>query len=174
MDRIERHDIINALVLAVALLFMALLLSIFGNKLFSTLDEQPVITKTTTPEVTSPTVSSTTPTTDPTTTEPELAPVHTPAEVKVIVANSARISGIATLATNSLTPVGYDVLSPTNGNTVPNSVVYYVEGYEGDAIQVANLLGMAETAVAPMPASIDFNAKDAHLAAVIGADTALR
>lgn len=176
MDRIERHDIINALVLAIVLLLMALLLSLFTGRLFSTVDEGLIDKESTEDTSEAPTTVSSSPTTtEPTTTtEPALPPVHAPASVKVIVANSARVSGIATLASDTLRSASYNVQSPTNGDTIPIGVVYYVDGYEQDAVQVANLLGMSPEAIAVMPESLSFAPGEAHLAAVIGEDQTLK
>lgn len=175
MDRIERHDIINAMVLAIVLLLMAFLLAAFAGRLFDTIgdEENPVISsdQTTVPE--NSTASSTSSTTEPETTTSSVPLVHSPAEVTVIVANSARISGIAGKGSDLLKGVSYNVIGATNGDTVDLSVVYYAEGYEGDAIQVAKLLQMPETAIAPMPTDLSFDNKGALLAVVIGSDTAL-
>lgn len=174
MDRFERHDIINALVLALVLLVMALALSFLGGKLLDTVQDDGIIDSVKPEEIDeSALVTSTTSTTEVTTTTTEAALVHPPAEVKVVVVNSARVRGIATKGSNTLKPVGYQVLSPTNGDTIGESVVYYVEGFEGDAIQVATLLGMSEEAIAPMPDTLSFSPGEAHLAAVIGGDNNL-
>ncbi len=175
MDRIERHDIINALGLAAVLLLMAFLLSLFAGKLFSTVgdgdgfvtaekDEEPIVTVTSTSSTTAPDE------------EPEVEEVvlRSPAEVKVLVINAARVSGIASQGSDLLSPLGYQMLKPSNGNSVPDSVVFYLEGYEADAAAVAVVLNMGEAAIAPLPESVSFSPGDAHLVAVLGTNQTLR
>lgn len=78
------------------------------------------------------------------------------AEVRVLVANDTTVGGLAGTVTNTLTAEGYATLTPTNTTTqgadaAAPSVVYFAQGYRPDAIVVAGLLGLAETAVAQMP-----------------------
>lgn len=174
MDRIERHDILNAAGLAAVLLLMAFLLSMFAGRLFDEAadEDNPVIDKQKTTEPAVAVSSSTTSTTELTTSS--APPINLPNEVTVIVANAARISGIAGKGSALLKDISYNVVGATNANTVAQSIVYYTEGHEGDAAQVAALLQMAETSIAPLPASISFDTKGAMLAVVIGEDTLLR
>lgn len=174
MDRIERHDIINALGLAAVLLLMAFLLSLFAGKLFSTVGEGDGIIST--EKVDDPVVSVTSTTSTTVVEEPivEEIVLRAPAEVKVMVINAARISGIATQGSELLSPIGYQMLKPGNGNSVAESVVFYVEGYEADAAAVAVVLNMGETAIAPLPASVSFSPGEAHLVAVLGSNQTLR
>ncbi len=174
MDRIERHDIINALGLAAVLLLMAFLLSLFAGKLFSTsADGGGFITKEKEEESVV-VVTSTTSTTVAEEPEAEEVVLRTPAEVKVLVVNAARVSGIASQGSNLLSPLGYQMLSPSNGNSVNESVVFYLDGYEADAAAVAVVLNMGETAIAPLPESLSFSPGDAHLVAVLGTNQTLR
>ncbi len=174
MDRIERHDIINALMLALALLAMAFLLSFFARRLFTTVGEEELVISTSSEDAESVVVSSTTSTTEQTTTTAEEVTLRAPAEVKVIVVNAARVSGIAGQGSDILAPLGYQMLRATNSNTVAESVVLYAEGFEADAAQVALLLNMGETAIAPMSESPGFATGDAHLAAILGKNQSLR
>jgi len=58
MDRIERHDFVNAALLAIVLLGMALALVVATRSLFGALDEDPLVTAETLPEVTSSTTTT--------------------------------------------------------------------------------------------------------------------
>ncbi len=174
MDRIERHDIINALFLALALLVMALVLSILARRLVTTVQDNDIVTtQKPEPEIV-PVVTSTTSTTEPTTTTTEAITLRVPSEVQVLVSNAARIGGIAGQGTDLLKAAGYATLPPTNGNRTDRSVIYFLEGYEGDAVQVAGLLGMSSEAVAPMSELTNGSPGEAHLVAIIGTDQVLR
>ncbi len=193
VDRIERHDVINAVGLAVALLAMALGLVFGARSLFNTVNgglvdktEDPakleaeaaeqaaeeaaaagpdsaVVDTETTTDVTEPE----TPVTEPT---PVVRP---PGEVTIRVGNGARKGGVAGAGTDLLTQAGYVALAPKNAPTVANSVVYYIEGYEADAAQVARLALMGETAIAPMPADPGIEIDGAQLIVILGQDTSV-
>ena len=175
MDRIERHDIINALGLAAVLLLMAFLLSLFAGRLFSTVGDGDGFITAEKEDDSAVIVTSTSSTTVPDE-EPVVEEVvlRTPAEVKVLVVNAARVSGIASQGSDLLMPLGYQMLKPSNGNSVAESVVFYLEGYEADAAAVAVVLNMGETAIAPLPESVSFSPGDAHLIAVLGTNQTLR
>ncbi len=173
MERIERHDILNAVGLAAVLLAMALGLLTGARALFDTVNgavdaesaPEEVVAEgsTTTTEVTSTTESTTTTTT---------AVLHPPNEVITRVGNGAQRSGIAGAGTSLLTDAGYQTLSAKNAAATQASVIYYSEGYEADAAQVARLLGVPETAIAPMvenPGGVP--QETAHVVAILGADT---
>ena len=174
MDRIERHDIINALFLALALLVMALVLSILARKLVTTVQDNDIVSSVSSDDVAVPVVTSTSSTTEPTTSTTEAISIHVPNEVQVLVSNSARVGGIAGQASDILKAAGYATLRPTNGDTVEQSVVYYADGFEGDAVQVAGLLGMSSEAIAPVTELTSVSAGEANLVAIIGTDQALR
>ncbi len=196
MDRIERHDVVNAVGLSVALLVMALGLVFGARTLFDTVNG--VVSAEKEPETaadsTTTTVADSTPVTnadgsiiegtgdpavtddttpDDTTTTTVPLVVRPPAEVTVRVGNGARKPGVAGTGTDILTQAGYPSLSPKNSPTVEASVVYYVEGYEGDAQQVARLMNMAPTSIAPMPADPGLPIEGAQLVVILGADTTL-
>lgn len=100
-------------------------------------------------------------------------PVRAPAEVKVLVANGSGINGAAGAETTNLEALGYVTATPTNAERVPNTVVYYTAGYEREAAQLADALGLAETAVAslPTPAPVD-DLQLSNLLIIVGPDTA--
>lgn len=84
--------------------------------------------------------------------------LHSPAEVKVLVANGTGSANGAGNVTARLQPKAYTTLSPANASTsdVAASKVYYREGYSADAKQIARDLGIAEpveAVVEAMPAA---------------------
>ncbi len=173
MERIERHDILNAIGLAAVLLAMALGLLTGARALFNTVNgaveaekpEEEVVAgaTTSTTAATATTESSTT------TTVPVL---HPPNEVIIRVGNGAQRPGIAGAGTSILTDAGYQTLSAKNAAATQASVVYYIDGYQADAAQVARLLGVGETAIAPMVESPGGVPQEtAHLVAILGSDT---
>lgn len=88
--------------------------------------------------------SSTTPTTE---------AARPPAEVKVLVANGSSVNGAAGTQTDELEALGYVTATPTNAaERVPATIVYYTAGFEPEARQLAGALGLADTAVAKLPA----------------------
>ncbi len=180
VDRVERHDVLNAVGLAVVLLAMALGLVFGARALFRTVNGGLVDTSKT-EEVadtsdsggsvtTIEDESTTTLEEETTTTEPE---VHLPSEVLVRVGNGARRGGVAGAGTSIVEQAGYPTLSPKNAPSTEASIIYYVEGYVADALQVARLLNVAETQVAPMPADPGIPQGEALLVVILGADTAI-
>ncbi len=189
VDRIERHDVINAIGLAVVLLAMALALVFGARSLFNTVNGG-LVEKTEDPakleaeaaqevedaaaaagEGEGDTSSTSEPEVEDTPTTEVAATVRPPGEVTIRVGNGARRSGVAGAGTDLLTQAGYKALTPKNAPTVAKSVVYYVEGYEADAAQVARLALMGETAIAPMPADPGIAADGAQLVVILGQDT---
>ncbi len=187
VDRIERHDVINAIGLAVVLLAMALALVFGARSLFNTVNGG-LVEKTEDPakleaeaaqeaedaaaaEGDGDTSSTSEPEIEDTPTTEAAPTVRPPGEVTIRVGNGARRSGVAGAGTDLLTQAGYKALTPKNAPTVAKSVVYYVEGYEADAAQVARLALMGETAIAPMPADPGIAADGAQLVVILGQDT---
>ncbi len=192
VDRIERHDVINAIGLAVVLLAMALGLVFGARSLFNTVNgglvdstdseakiaadaaQQAEADAANTPGdgTEAGTDTSEPAAEDTTTSSTEAAPVvRPPGEVTIRVGNGARRGGVAGAGTDLLSQAGYKALTPKNAPTVANSVVYYIEGYEADAAQVARLALMGETAIAPMPADPGIPIDSAQLVVILGQDT---
>ncbi len=121
------------------------------------------------------TVAETTTTLVPETTTTSLAPVD-PAGVKVLVANAAGVQGAAGRMTDALKAKNYVTLSPTTAQQkdLAATVVYYVDGNQAAAQQVAADIGAAATAVqlitVPPPAGVDI--KDAVVVVLLGRDLA--
>ncbi|MGF1597467.1 MAG: LytR C-terminal domain-containing protein [Acidimicrobiales bacterium] len=175
VDRIERHDIINALMLAGILLLLGIGVITATRSLFSTVDEglviaekEPVLESGEVPAgATAASVPDTT-TEDPTTTFVEARPAE---EVTVRVANGARRAGVAAAGTEAVQSAGYPTLSPKNGPTVDDSVVYYANGFAADAVQVATVLGLESDQIAPMPADPGVPIDDAQVIAILGVNS---
>ncbi|MFW2382985.1 MAG: LytR C-terminal domain-containing protein [Acidimicrobiales bacterium] len=193
MERIERHDVLNAAMLSFIILGMTLTMLWGANGILgaatgdeggetvdilaneaddsSTGDTEAAPTATTTttaPSSTTTTAPTTTTTTAPTTT---VAVVHPPNEVITRVGNGAAKGGVAGSGTNILVSAGYAALSPKNAETIDVSTVYYVPGYSKDAELVAQLLSVNPANVFPMPPNPGMPVGDAHVIAVLGRDT---
>ncbi len=173
MERIERHDIINAVILAVVLLAMALALVFGARSLFRTVTGGELVDAVETPQTVPATVPDSTESTDPVEeTTTTLAQPHPNGEVKVRVGNAASRGGIAGAGTRVLDQAGYDTLGAKNADSPSDtSIVYYIDGYQADAAQAARLLGVPEVNIAPMPADPGVPIEDAMLVVILGADT---
>jgi hypothetical protein len=76
-----------------------------------------------------------------------------PAEVTVLVANGSGVDGAAARLTATIASQGYATATETNSERVPNTTVYFVEGYDREAAALAQALSPnAAPATAPMPA----------------------
>jgi hypothetical protein len=117
-----------------------------------------------TPEVTVPRPTATTIT----------VPVRQPAQIKVLPANATTTSGAGTTMQTRLKQAGYDVLAATNTtNSSPNSLVLYNPNFEREARVVAQLLGLPDSAVQPMPTPPPVSdTRGADIIVVVGPDLA--
>ncbi|MEM7321766.1 MAG: LytR C-terminal domain-containing protein [Actinomycetota bacterium] len=125
---------------------------------------------TTVPETTAPTVAETT------AVAPEGPAVRAPSEVKVLVLNGAQTQGIAGRGTEVLQAASYQTGAPKNATTQRPSAIYYIEGYQAEALAVGETFGPGlETLVQPLdPADIPIDdTQAAHIIVVIGADQLL-
>jgi hypothetical protein len=194
VERIEKHDVLNAAMLSLIILGMTLTMlwgargildAATGDDAGGTVDilanqaddsssgdagAAPGSTTTTTTEPASTTTAAPTTTTTaaPTTT---VAVVHPPNEVITRVGNGAAKGGVAGVGTNILVSAGYAVLSPKNAETIDVSTVYYLPGYSKDAELVAQLLSVDPSNVFPMPQNPGMPVGEAHVIAVLGRDT---
>ena len=175
VDRIERHDILNAVMLAAVLLLLGFGILTAADSLAATVDDgliestKPEDLPTDTALAPAGATSSTeVPESTTTSTLPETRP---PAEVTVRVANGARRQGVAGAGTEAVIAAGYQTLSPKNGPTMEESVVYYANGYAADAATVAELLGLEPTAIEAMPGDPGVPIDGAHLIALLGIDS---
>jgi hypothetical protein len=98
---------------------------------------------------------------------------HNPAEVTVLVANGASISGLASQISDQLKAANFVVAEPTNTKApAAESAVFYVAGYEADAAAIAALLSPApKTAPMPDPPPVD-DLAGAQVLVVAAADLA--
>lgn len=174
MDRIERHDFVNAVLLAAVLLAMAFGLVFATRSLFGAVDEGLVSAE---KPVTTITVPTTTPPVEPETPEESTTtttPPKPPSEVLLRVGNGAGKSGVAGRATQILTNAGYESLGAKNSSIkLDTSTVYYIEGYSADAEVVANLLSIPITSIAPMLPDPGVTPETAAIVVILGGDTTL-
>jgi hypothetical protein len=170
VDRIERHDVVNAVMLAAVLLLLGFGIVTALNDLFNTVDEglvnsakDPLQSSQADPagaSATSATISA-----DDTTSLPA---ARAPGEVKVRVGNGARRPGVAGAGTEALEKAGYVMLPPKNGPTMDDSVVYYTTGYAAEAAQIATVLKLEPTRIAPIPDDPGIPVDDAQVVAILG------
>jgi hypothetical protein len=88
---------------------------------------------------------------DATTSSTTAAP-RPPSEVKVLVGNGSGVNGAAGGATDALEALGYVTGTPANAERVPETVIYFTDGYEAEAGALAEAMGAPPTSVTPMPA----------------------
>lgn len=117
------------------------------------------------------------------TTAPPPPSTHAPSEVVVLVANGTGTSGGAGAVTQKLVPLAYNwrPAADASSSDIAQSVVYFREGFQEDARQVAIHLGVPEDAAAsilqPMPAEPPVrgtkgmeSAQAAHVLVLLGTD----
>ena len=154
----------GAFLLAVAVIMGILLLHAFdrGTGAFNT------ALRTTTPRLPSATFVAPTST--------STVPLRAPATVKVLAANGTSTAGAGTLVGTRLKQAGYNILAATN-TTKPAtvSIVGFAPGFEREARVVAQLLGLPDTAVQPIPTPAPVaDVRGADLLVVVGPDLAAR
>ena len=116
-----------------------------------------------TPEVT---VKGPTPTT-------QTVPVRVPGEIKVLPANGTSTSGAGLTIFNRLKQAQYNVLAATNTSSpASTSNVYFNPGFDREARVIAQLLGLPDSAVQPMPTPPPVNNPGADVIVVVGPDLA--
>jgi hypothetical protein len=103
-------------------------------------------------------------------------PVRTPAQIKVLPANGTNTAGAGTTIFTRLKQAQYNVLAATNTTTQGSataSVVYYNPDFEREARVVAQLLGLPDSAVQPMPTPPPVaDTRGADIVVVVGPDLA--
>jgi len=105
----------------------------------------------------------------------ENAPIlHEPSEVRVLVVNGTTVSGAAGTVNNELLAAGYIGLTPTNTEPIgaaTASVVYYGEGYELDAAQLAKSLNIPASQVLPVTDDVPVaDTQEANVIIILGPD----
>ena len=120
--------------------------------------------------------------TDNTTDAAPITPTARPVgEVKVMVANGAGESGLAGSQSGILTTAGYVAVAVNAAVATDISTVWYIDGYDADAIGVAEALGGSEIhlrlagadPVALVREGEAIGNEDAHVWVVLGSDRAL-
>lgn len=94
------------------------------------------------------------------------------ADVSVVVLNGSSKTGAAQANSDTIAAQGYQMGSPGNPvtNIEGNTVVYYAEGYQADAVAVAAVLGRPADAVQAKPAEdLGPGSADANVVVVLGA-----
>jgi hypothetical protein len=117
---------------------------------------------------------------DLTTTTLAAAAERQPGQIKVIAINATGTKGKAGAATTKLRNAGYNALAPGNATASvtashPASVVYYAVGYKPEALTVAALFQLPDSAVRELPnpsPSPDIK-PDANIAVLVGTGIAL-
>lgn len=96
------------------------------------------------------------------------------ADVKVVAANGAGVSGLAGTVTATLKSAGYTPLpAATASAAVDKTSIQYADGYEAEAREVATALGQPATVVAklsPSPPVAATDIADAKVVVILGTD----
>ena len=103
-------------------------------------------------------------------------PLRAPAAVKVLPANGTSTAGAGTKTGDRLKTAGYNVLAATNtSKPATTSSVEFAPGFEREARVVAQLLGLADSAVQPIPTPAPVpDLLGTNLLVVVGPDLAGR
>ena len=100
-------------------------------------------------------------------------PVRVPGDIKVLPANGTSTNGAGTAIFNRLHQAQYNVLAATNTTTpASTSNVYFNPGFDREARVIAQLLGLPDSAVQPMPTPPPVNNPGADVIVVVGPDLA--
>ena len=138
---------------AVALLAIAVLIGVVLLRHNGTSSGRIVSSSQTTVPPTTPKPSNTTASSVAHTTTTSSAPLRTPQDIKVLVANGTSTNGLASTLKSKLQGEGYQTLTSTNSSEqVTATIVYYRPGYQNEAAALAEFLTLSPTAVQAMPA----------------------
>ena len=101
--------------------------------------------------------------------------LHPPAEVRVLVANGTEVTGAAGATLDTLVASeGYNGVQAVNDNSeevIAITYVYYSQGYELDALNVALIINAKSESVFPMPLELPIDdLLDANVLVHVGAD----
>jgi hypothetical protein len=103
-------------------------------------------------------------------------PVRQPAQIKVLPANGTNTAGAGTAIFTRLKQAQYDVLAATNTTnqgSATTSNVYFNPNFDREARVVAQLLGLPDSAVLPMPTPPPVSdTRGADIIVVVGPDLA--
>lgn len=106
--------------------------------------------------------------------EGETPAVRPPAEVTILVANTTDVGGAAATYTQLLGQgSGYQTVEPTNSEeSRDTTAVLFVEGFEPEAVQLAESLANPPPEVAPLPDPPPVDPAGAQLVVLLGLDLA--
>jgi hypothetical protein len=99
--------------------------------------------------------------------------VRPPAQVPTIVLNGSGVKGAAKKYSDALAGKGYDLTSPTGGNSTSNvaaTQVLYSPGFAKEAAAVATAIGAPQTAVGPLGTTLPGTTNSANVVVVLGPD----
>jgi hypothetical protein len=99
--------------------------------------------------------------------------VRPPAQVPTIVLNGSGVKGAAKKYSDALAANGYDLTSPTGGNSTSNvtaTQVLYSPGFAKEAAAVATAIGAPQTAVAALGTTLPGTTNSANVVVVLGPD----
>lgn len=101
-----------------------------------------------------------------------LAP-RTPDQVQVLVANGSGTSGVARTFADQVAALGYTISDPSNAvqNDLAASTVYFTDGFEAEASQLAASLSVTDVQPLPTPLPVP-DLREATVVLVVGADLA--
>jgi hypothetical protein len=100
-----------------------------------------------------------------------IPPAKSPAEVTVIVANGRAVQGAAAANKEELLAKGFNALTPLDHPLVATTSVYFQDGYQADALNIAQALGIDVSAAVPMPETpLPVDTGDAMVVVVLGTD----
>ena len=109
------------------------------------------------------------------TTDTTLPPARTPDQVPTIVLNGSGVSGAAGRYSEFLGSLGYQLTDPDGANAnanVPSTQILYAEGFEQEAVELADAIGAAAIAPAPLGAEPPGETMGAMVVVVLGPDLA--
>ena len=90
-----------------------------------------------------------------TTTKPSTTTTVPRSQIKVQVANASTVAGAATKITQQLQTLGWNTLPPVNATAQsPASKVYYAQGRQAAATEIASELKLPASSVAPLTTSV--------------------
>ena len=115
-----------------------------------------------------------------TTTTAVVSSTNPPAEVTVLVANGTGERGVAGAVSDKIAARGFVTLEPANAPSTELSVIYYRETYDGDAREIATIIGAPADVITNWPAEgtigvasnaiEDGRLDSANVVVIIGAD----
>jgi len=117
--------------------------------------------------------SSTTTTTSATTTT--TVALRAPKDIKVLATNGTDVKGAARKATDALRAAGYNVLAPVDAPKRPDTAIFFVPNFAGEAQAVAALLGLPPASVKALPTPPPVaDLRGSNILIVVGSDVASR